>query len=73
MVVNLAGEPAQARVTLPWNDLAGRDWELTDRLDDQRFERDGETLASRACTSGSTGWGSHFFTFAPVRRFAESR
>ena len=39
--------PAQARVRLPWDDLAGRRWELTDRLDGERFERDGDELGRR--------------------------
>ncbi len=37
VVVNLSDAPAQARVRLPWSDLAGRTWALTDALDGQRF------------------------------------
>ena len=33
VVVNLSDAPAQARVRLPWDDVAGRTWQLTDRLD----------------------------------------
>ena len=32
VVVNLSDAPAQARVRLPWEDVGGRDWQLTDRL-----------------------------------------
>ena len=47
--------PAQARVRLPWSDLAGRSWTLADRLDGAAFERAGDELAARrACTSRST-------------------
>ena len=46
VVVNLADAPAQAQVRLPWDDLAGRAWELTDRLDGRRFEREGDELAA---------------------------
>ena len=33
VVVNLSDAPAQARVRLPWDDLAGRTWQLTRPLD----------------------------------------
>ena len=52
VVVNLADAPAQARVHLPWDDLAGRDVELTDRLS-------GQTLRARRRRAGRRG---------PVRR-----
>ena len=45
-MVNLADAPAQARVRLPWEDLGGRAWTLTDRLAGQAFERDGDELAA---------------------------
>ena len=46
VVVNLAGAPAQARVRLPWGDLGGRGWTLTDRLTGQTFAREGDELAA---------------------------
>jgi hypothetical protein len=39
------GTPVQARVRLPWSDLDGRTWLLTDRLSGERFERAGDELA----------------------------
>jgi hypothetical protein len=45
-VVNLSGQPAQAQVPLPWPDLPGRSWRLTDLLGQNLFERDGDELAS---------------------------
>ena len=46
VVVNLSDAPAQARVRLPWDDLAGRGW-AADRpaRTGRRFERDGDELA----------------------------
>jgi hypothetical protein len=44
-VVNLSAQPAQARIPLDWKDLPGRAWRLTDLLDEQTFERDGDELA----------------------------
>jgi hypothetical protein len=38
-------------VELPWDDLARQSWKLADRLNGQRFERGGDELPVRACTS----------------------
>jgi hypothetical protein len=46
VVVNLSGQPAQARIPLDWPDLHGRSWQLTDVLTQIVFERDGAELAS---------------------------
>jgi hypothetical protein len=45
VVVNLSGTPAQAQIPLPWPDLAGRTWSLTDLLSGEDFGRDGDELA----------------------------
>jgi len=63
VVVNLSGAPAQGRVRLPWDDLAGRGWELADRLSDQRFQRGGDELASEGLYVELAPWGSHFLAF----------
>ena len=41
VVVNLSEYRSQAHVQLPWNELAGRTWRLTDVLSGDVFERDG--------------------------------
>jgi glycosidase len=45
VIINFSDAPAQARVHLPWDDLAGRSWSLIDRLGGDGFERDGNELA----------------------------
>jgi hypothetical protein len=65
VVVNLSGAPAQARVRLPWGDLTGRPWELTDRLDGRRFERAGDELADAGLYVALDPWALHFLVFAP--------
>ena len=47
VVVNFSAEPADGRVGLDWTDLRGRDWTLTDLLDDRVFERSGDELADQ--------------------------
>jgi hypothetical protein len=44
-VVNFSGAPAQAQIPLPWPDLPGRQWRLTDLLCGDVFARDGGGLA----------------------------
>jgi hypothetical protein len=44
VVVNLSAAPAQARIALPWPDLPGRDWRLSDLLSAEEFDRDGGEL-----------------------------
>jgi hypothetical protein len=64
VVVNLSDAPAQARVRLPWEDLRRRTWELTDRLDGQRFQRAGDALADKGLYVALGPWASHFLAFA---------
>ena len=45
IVVNFSAAPAQGRVRLPWPDLPGRGWRLTDLLGGGEFVRDGGELA----------------------------
>jgi hypothetical protein len=66
VVVNLSGAAAQARVRVPWDDLAGRAWRLTDRLGGQRFDRAGAVMAGDGLYVSLDGWASHFLAFAPA-------
>jgi len=67
VVVNLSDLPAQAVVRLPWADLAGRSWTLSDGLSDQRLERGGDQLAAEGLYVGLDPWASHLFAFASER------
>jgi hypothetical protein len=64
VVVNLSSAPAQARVQLPWDDLGGKPWTLTDRLDGHRFDRAGDELAADGLYVALDPWASHFLAFA---------
>jgi Alpha amylase, catalytic domain len=61
VVVNLSDAPAQARVRLPWDDVAGRTWALTDRLDGGRLERAGDEIAAEGLYVALDAWASNFF------------
>jgi hypothetical protein len=66
VAVNLSDAPAQARVRLPWADLGGREWALTDRLDGRRFARDGDEIAADGLYVELGPWESHFLACAPA-------
>jgi len=59
VVVNLSGQPAQARIQLDWPDLPGRSWRLTDLLNQAVFERDGDELASPGLFVDLGPWQFH--------------
>jgi hypothetical protein len=60
IVTNLSESRSQARVRLPWNELTGHTWHLTDRLSGQTFERDGNELYGPGLYVDLPGWDSHF-------------
>ena len=59
VVVNLSGQPAQARIPLDWPDLRGRSWRLTDILVPSVFKRDGGELASPGLFVDLGPWQFH--------------
>jgi hypothetical protein len=59
VVVNLSGAPAQGRVPLPWPELRGRRWRLTDLLDDTGYERGGDELVDPGLFVALDGWRWH--------------
>jgi glycosidase len=63
IVVNYAQQQAQARVQLSWNELSGRQWQLTDLLNGERFERDGNELEEAGLYVDLPGWGFYFLHF----------
>lgn len=46
VIVNLGDIVSQGRVKLPWNDLAGKTWRLTDAISEQGYDRQGDELQS---------------------------
>ncbi|MGZ6708088.1 MAG: alpha-amylase family glycosyl hydrolase [Solirubrobacteraceae bacterium] len=62
VVVNLAPQDAQARVRLPWTDLAGHEWQLRDALNGAAFDRDGGELQDQGLYVGMRPWESYFLS-----------
>ncbi len=67
VVVNLSEDQSQGRVQLPWNDLSGRTWHLTDVLSGETFERDGNEMQSAGLYVDLPAWRFHFLRFQSDR------
>jgi glycosidase len=65
VVVNLSEYQSQARVHLPWDNLAGRTWQLTEALNNTIFERDGDEMHLLGLYVDLPAWGFHFLRFEP--------
>ena len=59
VVINFSAQPAEARLPLPWPDLPGRSWQLTDLLGQHLFERDGDELAGLGLFVALDPWRFH--------------
>ena len=64
VVVNLSDAPAQARVRVPWDEMAVRSWQLEDRLGGQSFERDGDALSADGLYVALEPWGFYFLAIS---------
>ena len=65
VVANLGDEPAEGRVSLPWDDLRGATWRLDDAADGQRFERTGDDLRDGLYVA-LPPWGWHLFDLTRI-------
>jgi glycosidase len=63
VVVNLADAPAQARVALPWSELGGRSWLLSDALSGERYRRSGDEMLAPGLYVELPPWGVHLLRF----------
>ncbi|MCG3191092.1 MAG: Alpha-1,4-glucan:maltose-1-phosphate maltosyltransferase [Thermoanaerobaculia bacterium] len=61
IIVNLSGQASSAMVQVPWEDLGGADWFLTDSLSTQSYQRSGDDLREGRLFVDLGPWGSHFF------------
>jgi glycosidase len=63
VVVNLSGEPSQARVRLPWGEMPEREIALKDPLSGERFSRSVSELRHPGLFVDLAAWGYHFLEF----------
>ncbi len=62
IVVNLSGEEAQGRVSVPWADEAKRTLELTDLFNGEVYRRDGSEMLDPGLHVILRPWGFHFLS-----------
>jgi hypothetical protein len=65
VVVNLSEARSQGRVRVPWDDLAGRSWRLTDALSESVYERDGDEMRHVGLYVDLEGWTYHLLSLTP--------
>ncbi len=65
VVVNLGAEPASGHVSLPWDDLRGRAWQLDDAATGDRYERGGDDLRDGLYVALEP-WHWHLFSLTPL-------
>ncbi len=63
IVVNLSDRRSQGRVRLPWRELAGGSWRLTDFFAEKVYERDGNEMCGPGLYIDLEPWGFHFLRF----------
>jgi hypothetical protein len=61
--VNLSEYQSQARIHLPWDNLTGRMWQLTDVLNNNVFERDGDEMHLSGLYVDLPAWRFYFLRF----------
>ena len=62
IVVNLSRVRSQAQVRLPWGDLAGRPWRLSDLLQRTVYDRAGDELQAAGLYVDLEPWGYHILS-----------
>ncbi|MEW6077897.1 MAG: alpha-amylase family glycosyl hydrolase [Thermodesulfobacteriota bacterium] len=67
IVVNLSDRPAQGQVRVPWDDIAGKTWRMTDFFTGEVFERGGDEMRHPGLYVDLSPRGFHFLTgWTPV-------
>ena len=65
VVVNLSGGSASGHISLPWDELRGRPWQLDDAAGGERYERSGDDLRDGLYVSLEP-WSWHLFDLTPL-------
>lgn len=66
VVVNLSDSSSQGYLALPYPELTGRTWSLTDTLGPERYERDGNGLVDHGLYLDLAGWARNVFRVEPL-------
>jgi glycosidase len=61
IVVNLSDNAVQAQVQVPWEDVHGASWKLTDAFSGTSYDREGEEMNAPGLYIEAEPWGYFFF------------
>jgi len=61
IVINFGAGASQARVQVPWDDLRGKDWRLSDVLSGETYDRNGSEMREAGLYVDLTPWQCHVF------------
>jgi len=64
IAVNLSDHRSQALIQIPWQDIGGATWKLTDVLSGIEYTRDGDQMRISGLYVDLESWGWHFFRFS---------
>ena len=62
IVVNFSDTGAQGHVRLPWDELTGKSWQMTDLFTGQMYERSGDEMCIPGMYVDLPPWGFHVLT-----------
>ena len=66
VAVNFSDTPSQAVIRMPWEDLRGRAWRLSELLSVDSCERGGDAMAESGLFVSLGPWKWHGFQLDPV-------
>ncbi len=61
IIINFSATPAQAMVHVPWDELRGKEWRLTDVLSENVYDRNGDDMRKNGLFVDLKLWGCHLF------------
>jgi hypothetical protein len=64
IIVNLSDARSQGRVLMPWDELSGRMWQLTDMFTGEVYERYGNEMLQSGLFADLAAWGFHVLKFS---------
>jgi hypothetical protein len=65
IAINFSHTSSQGRIQVPWRDLAGRTWRLSDVWADKIFVRDGSEMQNQGLYVALEPWTFHLLQFLP--------
>jgi len=66
IIINFRQQAAQARVQVPWDELGGKTWRLSDVLSGESYDRSGDEMRDAGLYVDLGPWQCHLFQVRPL-------